>query len=121
VKPAAFVSALLAGEGDSMMLLRDPIAPTVPPMRATAKLKSPSSGEKLTIEEIWRRYPNEWVVLTDTDWDGARETEGFVYAHSPKKDEARAAARGLRSCALYWTGKIQSPRWWFLTHGRRSV
>src|SRR5438309_1481422 len=89
-----------------LILPHDLNPPTVRLMRAPAKIKGPGSAEKLSIEEIWRRYPNEWVVLVDTDWDGVQETEGVVFAHSPKKDEARAAARGLRLGALYWTGEI---------------
>lgn len=64
-----------------------------------------ATGEKLSREEIWRRHPNEWVVLVDTDRSNMVTTAGVVYGHSPIRDEAR----GLRACAIFWTGRIRSP------------
>lgn len=90
-------------------------------MADAAKRATEGEGEKLPLAEIWRRYPNEWVVLVDTDWVHMKVTEGVVYAHSPTRSEAGAVARGLRECAIFWTGKIQSPTLWFLTHARRDV
>lgn len=80
-----------------------------------------STAEKLPLDEIWRRYPDEWVVLVDTDRTNTRTTHGVVYAHSRSRREAAAMSRGLRDWAIFWTGEIQSPTLWFMTHARRDV
>jgi hypothetical protein len=92
-------------------------------MRAPAKIEGPSSGEKLSVDEIWKRFPDEWVVLIDTEQARNGDTiAGIVHGHSPKKGEALAVARGIRSCAIFWTGKRQSPILWYMTqYVRRSV
>ena len=78
-------------------------------------------GEKLSIEEIERRYPNEWVVLVDTERTNMTTRAGVVYAHSPRRADARAAARGLPAVAIFWTGEIQSPTLWALSHVHRPI
>ena len=78
-------------------------------------------GERLTIEEIELRYPNEWVVLIDTERTNMTTRAGVVYAHSPRRAEARAAAHGLAAVAIFWTGEMKSPTLWALTHVRRTV
>ena len=96
--------------------------PTVWGMSQQAKAVAGDGGEKLSIQEIERRYPDEWVVLVDTDWVGMKKiTEGVVVAHSPSKREAYEMACGLRSVAVLWTGKIQSPVLWALMNVRRPV
>jgi hypothetical protein len=80
-------------------------------MGEAARNEQQTAAEKLSLEEIWRRHPNEWVVLVDTDWDGMRTTQGVVYGHSPSRKGASAISRGLKSCAIFWTGKIQSAIW----------
>jgi hypothetical protein len=75
------------------------------------KVEPAAMGEKLSLEEIWRRYPNEWVVLVDTDWVNMTTTAGVVYGHSPDREQARAISRPLRACAVFWTGKIGGPIW----------
>lgn len=90
-------------------------------MSGAARPGNTGADEKFPLDEIWRRYPNEWVVLVDTDWVDMRVTEGVVYAHCPTRSEAGAIARGLRDCAIFWTGKIQSPTLFFLTRARRDV
>jgi hypothetical protein len=66
-----------------------------------SNVESTGTEEKLPLDEIWRRYPNEWVVLIDTDWDGVQETAGVVYAHSLSRKEAGTLASGLRNCAIF--------------------
>jgi len=78
-------------------------------------------GEKLSREEIWRRYPNEWVILVDCDWVNCMTTAGVVYGHSPDKKEARRMAKGLRDYGFYWTGEMVSPILWYLTHVRPGL
>jgi hypothetical protein len=105
------------------MLIDDASPLTVPSMRAPAKIEGLSSGEKLSVDEIWKRFPDEWVVLVDTEQAPNGNTiAGVVHGHSPKRAGASAISRGLRSCAIFWTGKMQSPLLWYMTHYvRRSV
>lgn len=63
-------------------------------------------NEKLTWDEIKRRYPDEWVALVDYEWPEMRHvTEGVVYAHSPSRDELHKLQRGLTDAAILFTGK----------------
>ena len=90
-------------------------------MSDQARNEAHPMGERLSIEEIERRYPNEWVVLVDTERTSMTTRAGVVYAHSPRRAEARAAAYGLPAVAIFWTGEVQSPTLWALTHVRRAV
>jgi hypothetical protein len=73
----------------------------------TARNRPP--GELLPWSEIQRRYPNEWVVLVDTDWTDMKVTVGVVHAHSPSKKTAYDLSKGLREVAIFWTGATRSP------------
>src|SRR4051812_40116777 len=63
--------------------------------------------EKLTIEEIERRYPDQWVVIVDIEDDRPRRllVAGVVVAHGPSRQALRPISQGYRDCALRWTGK----------------
>jgi hypothetical protein len=63
-------------------------------------------GEMLSFEEIWRRYPDEWVVLVETGWNGWTSTRGVVYAHAKTRKEISPVAKELNRCAVYWTGDV---------------
>ncbi|MSP62604.1 MAG: hypothetical protein EXR72_20195 [Myxococcales bacterium] len=88
-------------------------------MTTQAKVADSDLGKLLTIEEIERRYPDEWVVLVDTDWDGGKTTQGVLFAHDPRRRVVAEASRGLRRCAIFSTGKPVSPVLFWLTHGVR--
>jgi len=88
-------------------------------MKDDATTETATTGEKLVLEEIWRRYPNEWVVLVDTERSNMVTTAGVVYGHSPNRDDARALSRHLRACAIFWTGEIRSPNFPFRTNVHR--
>jgi hypothetical protein len=76
---------------------------------------------RLAWKEICARHADEWVVLVDAELIQTRTVAGVVYAHSPSRREAGRLASGLRDCAIFWTGKIESPTLWFMTHARRDV
>jgi hypothetical protein len=58
-------------------------------MRAPATIQEPSPGGKLSVDEIWKRFPNEWVVLVDTEQAPNGETiVGVVHGHSPTREGA---------------------------------
>lgn len=67
--------------------------------------------EKLSIEEIERRFPNEWVLIVDYDFESPRMrlTAGFVRAHGPSRAALHALARSFRRCATHWTGPVRDP------------
>ena len=69
-----------------------------------------TSGEKLAIAEIERRYPNQWVVIADYDFPNMVLTAGVVYAHSSDRDSLRPIIRSLRDRAVRWTGKKSNPK-----------
>ena len=54
-------------------------------------------GERLTIEEIRRRYDGEWVLLVDFEEDPDGETtSGTVAAHGVERDDVYGAVPGLK-------------------------
>ncbi len=71
-----------------------------------------SSLEKLTIEEIERRYRDEWVLIVDYDFEFPKMklTAGFVHAHCASRAALQPLAQNLRRCAVHWTGPIHEPR-----------
>lgn len=68
---------------------------------------SASLGEKLSWEEICRRYPDEYVALVDYDFPNMTFTAGVVYAHHPDRKTLFEMSAALRDAALLWTGKIR--------------
>jgi hypothetical protein len=72
-------------------------------------------GEKLTREEIYRRYPDQWVALVDYDFPNMQVTAGIVYAHHPDRAVIRQMTYHLLNAAILWTGKrsVFLPPWCF--------
>lgn len=62
-----------------------------------------------TMEEIYRRYPNEWVVIVDCDAPGMVMQGGVVHAHCPNRKALSPIIRSLWDCGIYWTGKKRHP------------
>lgn len=85
-------------------------------MAERAGVQSHTSGEVLSWDEIRRRYPDEWVVLVDSDWTNMVTTSGVVYAHARDKKTAYELARGLREVAIFWTGELHNPELAALLH-----
>ncbi|MBI4814662.1 MAG: hypothetical protein HY791_00305 [Deltaproteobacteria bacterium] len=63
------------------------------------------TGEVLSREEIWRRYPNEWVVLTDIVVENTNFEAGALYARSSDRASLRDIIRSLKRVAVFWTGE----------------
>jgi hypothetical protein len=66
-------------------------------------------GEVLTIEEIYAKYPDEWVLIDQPQTDRHhRVLSGIVAAHGPDRDQVGAKAFDLpvpRHFAVRFTGK----------------
>jgi biotin carboxylase len=73
-------------------------------------------SERLTFQQIRERYPNQWVVLVEHDWDEVNlssYTTARVFACGGSRAEAIARARpALDAYQCYgcrYTGTIHSP------------
>lgn len=77
-------------------------------------------GERLTIEELRRRYDGEWVIVVDPDSTPEQGVlSGVVVAHSPDRNEAydgMLKAEGGRFASLCfkelpegWTFGVERP------------
>lgn len=90
-------------------------------MTETQAHAAPATQERLTWEEIKARYPDEHVCLVDRDgldlWHGT----SVVYAHHRDKKTLLAMSHHLRSCGLFWTGRITNIRQWMLDRVARKV
>jgi hypothetical protein len=62
----------------------------------------------MTLAEIKRQYPNEWVLIEFTELDDElRVVDGQVIAHSPSRDAIDKKLMGLRNgkIAVEFTGE----------------
>lgn len=74
--------------------------------------------DKLTWDEIKRRYPDEWVILVDVDADDlSNEVRGgVVFAHSKKERELLASTKDAlagKSSAVLYTGELAAGNYLF--------
>jgi hypothetical protein len=72
--------------------------------------------ERLTWEEICKRFPDEWVVLTDIDWvndtDFEFGTAAVIARHKRRRDaspDVKAARARNVEVGCFWTGEIRGP------------
>jgi hypothetical protein len=69
--------------------------------------------EDLTTEEIYARYPSEWVLLGDPQTDERLQVlGGKVLCHSKDRDEVYSQAIALpapKRIAFLYTGPIPAP------------
>lgn len=65
--------------------------------------------DKLTWDEIKKRFPDEWVVLVDYSFNDNEDlTDGVVYAHGPERAQVYASAsQGPKRTAVRYTGEIR--------------
>jgi hypothetical protein len=83
---------------------------------STDVARASTSPETLTWEDICRRFPNEWVVVIDTDWvndtDFDFRSATVIARHKQRKDASpdikAARARDLE-VGCFWTGEIRGP------------
>lgn len=66
-------------------------------------------ADKLSWDEITRKYPDEWVVLVDYSFDDNEDPkEGVVYDHGQNRAELYARCRpGPAHTAVLYTGEIR--------------
>lgn len=72
--------------------------------------------ERLTWAQICKRYPDEWVVMVETEWVNDRDFEfgtTLVLGHYKTRKEAsphiKAAFQHYRGVGSFWTGKKPFP------------
>ena len=75
-----------------------------------------SALDRLTWKQICERYPDEWVVLVDTEWVNDTDSDfgtTIVWAHHKRRKDAspdvKAAFERYESVGTFWTGKIRGP------------
>ena len=64
--------------------------------------------ERLTLEEMRLKYPDQWLFITDCELCGNSELIGGVVSVASKyRDQVFKASRDYKgSAAIRWTGKI---------------
>lgn len=64
--------------------------------------------ERLKIQEIKEKYPDEWVLLLEPETDKMLHIHGGIVAvHSPKRSEIYAQLQNYtQRRAVYFTGKF---------------
>ena len=67
----------------------------------SAHTTEPFIRERLSWKEICARYPDEWVTMTDFEWEHGDEDNGelvsaVVLGHSKKRGDSLRATRALR-------------------------
>ena len=66
-------------------------------------------NEVLTRDEIYERYPDEWILLADPETDaGQAILRGAVLCHSKERDAVYGFAKRARPAhfAVLYTGRI---------------
>ena len=78
-------------------------------------------AERLTWDEVRRRYPEQWVTLVDIDWVNETDFEfrsAIAVGHAPHPRDAIAQARAAidryPGFGCYFTGRIRAPLRGFL-------
>jgi len=79
-------------------------------VKARAYTTEPVSGPKLSLAEIGRAYPNEWIALVDVDAPEMKLAGGVIFAHHPDRDILWKMALSMRHGAIVWIGRIRSWR-----------
>lgn len=79
-------------------------------------LTSRGEAERMSWEEICRRYPDEWVVFVDADWANDGDFEfgtAIVFGHWQRRKEAHSdmgvALREFENVGVFFTGPIRGP------------
>ena len=65
------------------------------------------SGEKMTVEEMSKKYPNEWLFIIEpnTRKNTTHLVSGIVQVHSKSRDDVYEASRKFKGdAAIRWTG-----------------
>jgi hypothetical protein len=81
--------------------------------------------ERLTWEQICERYPDQWVVMVDHDWQPHNITEfktarvlAVGNSRAEVKERARPQLASIYEWGCHFTGPIRGPRFgyrpWFI-------
>ena len=74
------------------------------------------SNERMTFEEMVKKYPDQWLFIVDCEHSASTELiSGIVAVHSPTRDvinEASAKYKG--GAAIRYTGKPPEGRLYLL-------
>ena len=65
------------------------------------------SGEKMTVEEMSKKYPNEWLFIIEpnTRKNTTHLVSGIVQVHSKSRDDVSEASRKFKGdAAIRFTG-----------------
>ncbi len=65
------------------------------------------TGERMTVEEMTKKYPNEWlfIIEPETRANTTHLVSGIVQVHSKSRDEVYEASRKFKGdAAIRWTG-----------------
>ena len=72
--------------------------------------------ERLTWEQVRKRFPEQWVTLVDVDWVNETDFEfrsAVAIGHGARRKDAIDDARGLLAryagFGCYFTGRIRAP------------
>ncbi|HEX3764498.1 MAG TPA: hypothetical protein VHW23_37640 [Kofleriaceae bacterium] len=91
------------------------LASTIAPMSQAMPI-DPQKSERLTWKQICERYPDEWAVVVDMDWEDDCDvtlTTGtaLVIGHFKSRKEAspfiKAAFQHYNEIGSFWTGEIR--------------
>ena len=65
------------------------------------------SGERMTVEEMSQKYPNEWLFIIEpiTRENTTHLVSGIVQVHSKSRDDVYEASRKFKGdAAIRWMG-----------------
>ena len=77
--------------------------------RTSIQIEIPDKREILTLEEIQKRYPRQWVLIVEPELDeDLNVIRGKVLANSPDQDEAysKLSLRNGKPIAIEYTGPV---------------
>ncbi len=67
-------------------------------------------GEAITYDEIYRRYPGEWILLGDPDLGPHLEVKsGTLLFHSPDRDSMYQKAKDMKPKSFAIVCTVKTP------------
>lgn len=71
---------------------------------------------RLSIEEMFAKYPDQWLFIVDCEHDDATQlVSGVVAVHSPSRDVINDfSAKYKGGAAIRWSGKFPKGRLYLL-------
>lgn len=75
---------------------------------------APELSERLSWQEICRRYPDQWVAIVDIEWEEEDEVHAArVAGHGPRRADPLEQARHLhpryQEIGHFFTGRVRAP------------